>query len=151
MGKSKRFEETELWQSARFLVKAVYAISQTPKFSSDHGLVDQIRRAAVSIASNIAEGFDSQSNAVTCRYLASARGSSSEVRAQLYLGILAIWRGPISKNCSQDANLSAGNLSGSWHTSRRRQIPVIYESAIWNRESAIWNLQSGIYPHNGII
>ena len=85
MGKSKRFEDTEFRQYTRFLVREVYLVSRNPLFSSDYALRDQIRRAAVSIASNIAEGFDSQSNAVTCRYLASARGSASEVRAQLYL------------------------------------------------------------------
>jgi len=87
MTQSKRFEDTELWQSARLLVREVYAVSRNHQFSADYILRDQIRRAAVSIASNIAEGFDSQSNAVICRYLASARGSASEVRAQLYMAL----------------------------------------------------------------
>jgi four helix bundle protein len=87
MGKSKRFEETEVWRSARELVRAIYAVSGSRSFSTDFALRSQIRRAAVSIASNIAEGFDSQSNPSLCRYFSSAKGSAAEVRAQLYIAL----------------------------------------------------------------
>jgi len=87
MGKLKRFEDMEVWISARELAKKIHAISQAPKFLKDYGLRDQIRRASVSIASNIAEGFESQSNPLFCRYLASARGSAAEVRTQLYIAL----------------------------------------------------------------
>jgi four helix bundle protein len=87
MGKLKRFEESEVWQSARILVQSVHAASQSPSFRSDAALCDQIRRASISIASNIAEGFDSQSNPSFCRYLASARGSVAEVQAQLHIAL----------------------------------------------------------------
>jgi four helix bundle protein len=56
-------------------------------FFRDYSLRDQIRRAAISIVSNIAEGSESQSNPSFIRYLASARGSAAEVRAQLYLAL----------------------------------------------------------------
>jgi four helix bundle protein len=85
MGKLKRFEESEVWKSARELAASIYSVSQKSTFLCDYGLRDQIRRASISIVSNIAEGFDSQSNPSFCRYLASARGSAAEVRAQLYL------------------------------------------------------------------
>ncbi len=85
MGKLERFEEMEMWKSARALVVKVYSISHAPMFAHDYALRDQIRRASVSIVSNIAEGFESQSNPSFCRFLASARGSAAEVRAQLYL------------------------------------------------------------------
>jgi len=85
MRKLKRFDETEVWKAARELAVGVYSVSQKPIFRGDYGLRDQIRRASISIVSNIAEGFDSQSNPSFCRYLASARGSTAEVRAQLYL------------------------------------------------------------------
>jgi four helix bundle protein len=87
MGKFKRFEEMDMWISARALVKHIYAASKNPSFYRDFGLRDQIRRASVSIASNIAEGFESQSNPSFCRFLSSARGSAAEVRAQLYLAL----------------------------------------------------------------
>jgi len=77
----------EVWISARALVKSIYAISSTPLFSKDYGLRDQIRRASVSIASNIAEGSESQTNSSFCRFLYSARASAAEVRTQLYLAL----------------------------------------------------------------
>jgi four helix bundle protein len=87
MGKLKRFEEMEMWKSARDLTRNVYSVSGKALFLRDYGLRDQIQRAAISIVSNIAEGFESQSNPSFCRYLASARGSTAEVRAQLYLAL----------------------------------------------------------------
>lgn len=87
MGKLKRFEEMEMWVSARDLVRRIYAVTKSPSFFKDYGLRDQIRRASVSIASNIAEGFESQSNPSFCRFLSSDRGSAAEVRAQLYLAL----------------------------------------------------------------
>jgi four helix bundle protein len=87
VGKLKRFEDMGVWISARELAKKIHAVSQTPPFLKDYGLRDQIRRASVSIVSNIAEGFESQSNPIFCRYLASARGSAAEVRTQLYVAL----------------------------------------------------------------
>jgi four helix bundle protein len=87
MSKLKRYEDMEAWISARALVRSIYAISSTPLFSKDYGLRDQIRRASVSVASNIAEGSDSQTNSSFCRFLYSARASASEVRTQLYLAL----------------------------------------------------------------
>ena len=80
-----RFEEMEVWQLARKLNMEIYAVSGKQVFARDFGLRDQIRRASISIASNIAEGFDSQSNASFIRFLICARGSAAEVRAQLHL------------------------------------------------------------------
>jgi four helix bundle protein len=87
MSKLKRFEEMEVWKSARNLAGNIYAISKNPLFLRDYSLRDQIRRAAISIVSNIAEGSDSQSNPTFIKYLASARGSAAEVRTQLYLAL----------------------------------------------------------------
>jgi four helix bundle protein len=87
MNKLRRFEDMEVWKSARNLAKDIYAVSKKPLFLHDYSLRDQIRRAAISIISNIAEGSDSQSNPAFIRYLASARGSTAEVRTQLYLAI----------------------------------------------------------------
>jgi four helix bundle protein len=87
VGKLKRYEDMEVWISARAPVRSIYAISSTSLFLKDYGLRDQIRRASVSIASNIAEGSESQNNSSFCRFLYSARASAAEVRTQLYLAL----------------------------------------------------------------
>ena len=87
MARIERFENLEVWQSARILVRDIYSASRTPSFKRDFALCDQIRRASVSIACNIAEGFGSQSNPTFCRYLASARGSVAEVQSQLHIAL----------------------------------------------------------------
>ncbi|MDP1545759.1 MAG: four helix bundle protein [Anaerolineales bacterium] len=80
-----RFEEIEAWQTARELTKALYSTTEEGKFSRDFGLKDQLRRAAVSVMSNIAEGFESQTQALFIRYLGIAKASAGEVRSQLYV------------------------------------------------------------------
>jgi four helix bundle protein len=77
----------EVWIAARKLANQVYAVSKSSQFSRDYALRDQIRRASVSVVSNIAEGFESQSNPSFCRFLSLARASAAEVRAQLYLAL----------------------------------------------------------------
>src|SRR3990172_8363764 len=85
MATIQSFEEIEAWQKARELTRAVYACSGQGAFSRDFGLRDQIRRAAVSIMSNIAEGFERGGSAEFVQFLAIAKGSASEVEAQLYV------------------------------------------------------------------
>jgi len=80
----RRFEEIRAWQTARKLRKAVYAASAGRKFGRDFGLKDQIRRAAVSITANIAEGFAKQSDKEFAKFLDSAKGSAAEVQDHLY-------------------------------------------------------------------
>jgi four helix bundle protein len=80
-----RFEEIEAWQTARELTKLIYSFTEEVKFSRDFGLKDQIRRASVSIMSNISEGFESQTQAQLIRYLGIARASAGEVRSRLYV------------------------------------------------------------------
>ena len=81
----KRFEELIAWQKAMVLSKRIYWITSKGRFASDWGLRDQVRRASVSILSNIAEGFGKYSNREFKKYLAIANGSSFEVRAQIHL------------------------------------------------------------------
>lgn len=81
----KRFEEIEAWQTARDLTKTIYAVTEQGKFARDFGLRDQIRRASVSVMSNIAEGFESQTQQQFIRYLSIAKASAGEVRSQLYV------------------------------------------------------------------
>lgn len=80
-----RFEEIEAWKSARELTVLIYRLSDQGAFAKDFGLKDQIRRAAVSAMSNIAEGFESRTDTQFVNYLGHAKGSSGEVRSQLYI------------------------------------------------------------------
>ncbi len=81
----QRFEDIEAWQKARELTREVYAASNTGLFAKDYGLRDQIRRASVSIMSNIAEGFGRGGNKEFIQFLSTAKGSASEVQAQLHV------------------------------------------------------------------
>jgi len=81
---ASRFEELDVWKNARELSKEVYI---STKDWRDFELKDQIRRAVVSISSNIAEGYDRGSKADFIRFLYIARGSGSEVRSQIYLAL----------------------------------------------------------------
>lgn len=87
MTKIERFEDMECWKKARELTKLVYAISSDNKFSRDFGLRDQLRRASVSILSNIAEGFERDGDKEFAQFLALAKGSCGEIRAQLYVAL----------------------------------------------------------------
>ena len=80
-----RFEDIEIWKRARVLTKEIYEITNGGAFNRDFGLRDQLRRAAVSIMSNIAEGHERDGNAEFIQFLAIAKGSAGEVRAQLYI------------------------------------------------------------------
>ncbi len=59
----RRFEDLDVWKIARKLTKDIYKVTHHDAFSRDYGLRDQIRRAAISVMSNIAEGFDSETQA----------------------------------------------------------------------------------------
>ncbi|NOH00734.1 MAG: four helix bundle protein [Chloroflexi bacterium] len=85
MTTAKRFEDLEVWQRAKELTNLVYRHSTDGSFARDFGLRDQMRRAAVSIMSNIAEGFESSTQAIFIKYLGHAKGSAGELRAQLYI------------------------------------------------------------------
>ena len=85
--KVQRFEDLEAWQIARELANQIYKITKQESVCRDFGFVDQIRRAAISIMNNIAEGFERGSNKDFVRFLFIARGSAGEVRSLLYLGL----------------------------------------------------------------
>ena len=87
MSAFQRFEDIEAWQKARELTKAIYALSNDGQFARDFGLRDQIRRASVSIMSNIAEGFGRGGNKEFMQFLSTAKGSAAEVQAQLYVAL----------------------------------------------------------------
>jgi len=83
----KNFEDLEIWKDARLLTRGIYQLTREPKFSKDFALRDQIRRAAVSIMSNIAEGFERGGNQEFIQFLYVAKASCGEVRSQLYVAL----------------------------------------------------------------
>ena len=85
--KIEKFEDFIAWQKARGLTREVYRITNLPAFSRDFGLKDQIRRSAVSIMSNIAEGFERGRASEFHQFLSIAKGSCAEVRSQLYVAL----------------------------------------------------------------
>jgi four helix bundle protein len=87
MAKIMKFEDIEAWEKARGIVKKVYAACSQGGFSRDFNLRDQIQRAAVSIMSNIAEGFERGTNKEFIQFLYIAKGSAGEVRSQLYVAL----------------------------------------------------------------
>lgn len=82
-----RFEDIEAWKTARQLTNPVDALGNQTGFNRDFGLRDQIRRASVSVMSNIAEGFESRTDIQFVNFLGIARASVGEVRAQLYVAL----------------------------------------------------------------
>jgi len=87
MARIERFEDIEAWQTARALTRLVYTVSNSGGFGHDFGLRDQMRRAAVSVMSNIAEGFESQTRLLFVSFLCRAKASAGEVRAQAYVSL----------------------------------------------------------------
>ncbi|WP_456427990.1 four helix bundle protein [Rhodocaloribacter sp.] len=87
MATIRRFEDLDAWQTARRLVKQIYELTSAGSFARDFGLRDQIQRASVSVMSNIAEGFESRTQALFIDYLGHARASAGEVRSQLYAAL----------------------------------------------------------------
>jgi len=83
--KVERFEDLIVWQKAHELAIQVYRLTSCDPFCRDFGLRDQIQRAAVSVMSNIAEGFERYSRPEFRQFLSVARGSVAEVRSQLHL------------------------------------------------------------------
>ena len=87
MSKIQRFEDIQAWQEARSLTKEIYTVSGSGQWAKDYALRDQIRRALISVMSNIAEGFERLTDAEFARFLSVAKASAIEVKAQLYVAL----------------------------------------------------------------
>jgi len=85
--KIERFEDIEAWQLAHELARKVYCLTKKTKFAKDYGLKRQIQDAAGSSMHNIAEGFDSETNAEFIRFLRYAKRSCTEVQSELYIAV----------------------------------------------------------------
>lgn len=85
--KIERFEDIEAWKLAREMARKVYALAQKAGFAKDFGLKGQIQNASGSAMHNIAEGFDSETNAEFIRFLRYGKRSCTEVQSELYLAL----------------------------------------------------------------
>lgn len=83
----RRFEELNVWQEARHLTQEIYRLSKTTPFAKDFALRDQIRKACISVMSNIAEGFEREGKPEFLQFLSITKGSLGEVRSQLYTAL----------------------------------------------------------------
>lgn len=82
-----KFEEIEAWKTGREVARLVYVLTDKGSFGRDFALRDQMRRAAVSVISNIAEGFESRTRRLFVEFLGRAKGYAGEVRAQAYIAL----------------------------------------------------------------
>ena len=85
--KYKKFEELPIWKLALEITKLIYDLTSNSKWSKDFGLRDQIRRAIVSVSSNIVEGFEKSNNNEFIRFLKISKGSAGETRNQLHIAL----------------------------------------------------------------
>ena len=87
MVKIDRFEDLIAWQKARALTQRIYEATRHAAFARDFGLSGQIQRAAVSIMSNLAEGFERGGRGEFHQFLSTAKASCAELRSQLYVAV----------------------------------------------------------------
>jgi four helix bundle protein len=87
--KINKFEDLDIWKESLIITREIYDLTSQPKFSKDFALRDQIRRAVISISSNIVEGFEKNNNNEFIRFLKITKGSIGEVRNQLYIALAA--------------------------------------------------------------
>lgn len=82
-----RFEDIEAWQLGRELKRSIYTSSRKVDFSRDYALQDQIRRAAISVTANIAEGFGRGGNREFIQFSSNSKGSCAEIQVHLYTAL----------------------------------------------------------------
>lgn len=129
-----KFEDLDVWKIAREVVNDIYKLTKRDKFSRDYALRDQIRRSAIGILSNIAEGFESGSDKQFARYLKIAKGSAGECRAQLYVSFDQDYMsqkefGTLKKkliNCSGKLSRLISYLNGN--NDQVNELEIIYDT-----------------------
>ena len=118
----ERFEDLIAWQKSRELTATIYKTTGEGNFSKDFALRDQIRRAAVSVMSNIAEGFERKGSKEFHQFLIIAKASCAEVRSQLYV---ALDVGYINNNIFEDLyekSVEVSKIISGLRTSVAKQI-----------------------------
>lgn len=154
-GAARTFEELHIYHRARELTNGIYAVTRNDAFARDRGLCDQIRRAAVSVMSNIAEGFERGAVTEFVQFLYIAKGSCGEVRAQLqialdqhYIGdqvhqpLAALARKTSGMISNFIAHLQGTDYRGEKFSRPRRQALAVQEERIAKvREAQLANMR----------
>ena len=108
--KIRNFEDLEAWKIGRKLTNSIYPLTRKTHFSKDFGLVDQIRRASVSVMTNVAEGFERGTNKDFVKFLFISRGSAGEVRSLLYVAQDQGYINEEEFNSAQDLCIQAARI-----------------------------------------
>ena len=119
----KKFEDIIGWQEARKLVKEIYKITNEGSFARDFGMRDQIQRAAVSVMTNIAEGFDCDSQTEFARFLGYSRRSAVEVQSLLYAALDIGYINQVTFDTQYQQAEKAKALIGGLKTSLKKRNP----------------------------
>lgn len=141
----KGFEELEVWQLARELSLRIYQLTSIFPDCEKYGLSSQLRRASVSVMSNIAEGWGRHSEASFANFLDQAQGSLCEIQSQLFV---ALDQNFIAENLFEDLRDLVQKLGAKIYSFIRRLRPnVVREvSAIYGTADDIPHLKSDIQP-----
>jgi four helix bundle protein len=121
VGRIERFEDLIAWQKARELTREIYRVSRAGEFGRDFGLGRQIQRAAVSIMSNLAEGFERGGRAEFHQFLSTAKASCAELRSQLYVALDVGYVGPDEFESLMQMAQEVARLTGGLRASVERQ------------------------------
>ena len=113
------FEDLIAWRRARKLAACVYDVTREGEFARDFGLSRQMRRAAVSVMSNIAEGHERAGAAEYSRFLGIAKGSCAELRSQLYVALDVAYLDRKTFAESLEATRELGRILGGWGSGGR--------------------------------
>jgi four helix bundle protein len=119
--KVEKFEDLIAWQKARTLTGRIYKTTNDGNFARDYSLKDQIRRAAVSTMSNIAEGFERGGAAEFHRFLVMAKGSCAELRNQLYIAFDVAYIPADTFDSLMREAIEVGKIIGGLRASVQRQ------------------------------
>lgn len=114
------FRELSVWQEAKGLAVSVYQLTDGERLSRDFGLRDQMRRASVSVASNISEGYERSGDDDFARVMRSAQGSLSELRTQLDIAFDVGYLDSESYRATEDQCAKVGAMLTRLVNSRRR-------------------------------
>jgi four helix bundle protein len=116
-----RFEDLIAWQKARALTREIYGSTRAGPFSRDFGLRDQTRSAAVSVMSNIAEGFERGTPGEFHHFLCTSKGSCAELRSELYVALDAEYLNVGEFDVLHDSAEEVARLVGGLRASAERR------------------------------
>ena len=126
-GKISDFQELIAWQKARALTAEIYKVTADGKFARDFSLRDQIRRAAVSVMSNVAEGFERGRPTEFHQFLSVAKASCGELRSQLFVALDAGYLGQHEFGALMRDAIEVGKIVGGLRAaiSRKRNLEIL--------------------------